>query len=135
MHSTPAYITGQWQPAVFFSQIPFGLTQVEHMAWMNHGGGQELQHEAFREIFGVVPFTCGQTGIQMAGWFNKEINNIEDLRGITMRMPGLGDLPGIAIGCAGRNRTSGTMARYGFGLLSARQVLLCTGFPRAKLGR
>ncbi|MCU9840286.1 TRAP transporter substrate-binding protein [Ruegeria sp. WL0004] len=90
MHSTPAYITGQWQPAVFFSQIPFGLTQVEHMAWMNHGGGQELQHEAFREIFGVVPFTCGQTGIQMAGWFNKEINNIEDLRGITMRMPGLG---------------------------------------------
>jgi len=90
LHSTPVYLTGQWQPAAFFSQIPFGLTAVEHMGWMYHGGGQELQQKAFREMVGVVPFTCGQTGIQMAGWFNKEINSLEDLRGITMRIPGLG---------------------------------------------
>jgi TRAP-type mannitol/chloroaromatic compound transport system substrate-binding protein len=90
LHSTPVYLTGQWQPAAFFSQIPFGLTAVEHMGWMYHGGGQELQQNAFREMIGVIPFTCGQTGIQMAGWFNKEINSLEDLRGITMRIPGLG---------------------------------------------
>lgn len=90
LHSTPVYLTGQWQPAAFFSQIPFGLTAIEHMGWMYHGGGQALQQKAFREMVGVVPFTCGQTGIQMAGWFNKEINSLEDMRGITMRIPGLG---------------------------------------------
>ena len=90
LHSTPVYLTGSWQPAAFFSQIPFGLTALEHMAWMYHGGGQDLQQKTFRDLVGVVPFTCGQTGIQMGGWFNKEINSLEDLRGITMRIPGLG---------------------------------------------
>jgi len=89
-HSTPVYLTAQWQPAAFFSQIPFGLTAIEHVAWMYHGGGQELQQKHFRDLINVVPFTCGQTGVQMAGWFNKEINSLEDLRGITMRLPGLG---------------------------------------------
>lgn len=89
-HSTPVYLAGQWQPSVFFAQVPFGFTAAEHLGWMYHGGGQEIQQRHFRELFNVMPFTCGQTGLQMAGWFNKEVNNLDDFRGLTIRLPGLG---------------------------------------------
>ena len=89
-HSTPVYLTGQWQPSVFFAQVPFGLTAVEHLGWMYHGGGQALQQKHFRDLFNILPFTAGQTGLQMAGWFNKEVNNLDDFRGLTIRLPGLG---------------------------------------------
>ena len=88
-HSTPIYLTGQWRAAAFFGQVPFGLTALEHMGWMYQGGGQELQHKHFRELFNIIAFTAGQTGIQMGGWFNREINSLDDFRGVTMRMPGL----------------------------------------------
>lgn len=89
-HSTSVYLSGQWQGAVFFSQVPFGLTAAEHLGWMYHGGGQQVQHKHYRELFNIVPFTAGQTGLQMAGWFNREINSLDDLRGLTIRSPGLG---------------------------------------------
>lgn len=89
-HSTPVYLSGQWQGAVFFSQVPFGLTAAEHLGWMYHGGGQQVQQKHYRDLFNIVPFTAGQTGLQMAGWFNREINSIDDLRGLTIRSPGLG---------------------------------------------
>ena len=47
----------------------------------------------WREIyapFGLVPAAAGNTGVQMAGWFNKEINTVADLKGLKMRIPGLG---------------------------------------------
>lgn len=89
-HGPALFLVSKWPAATFFSVIPFGLTALEHCAWMYHGGGQDLQHEAYRDLFNLVPYTCGHTGIQMAGWFNKEINNLDDFRGITMRNPGLG---------------------------------------------
>ncbi len=88
-HSTPIYLAGQWRASAFFGQVPFGLTALEHLGWMYHGGGQDLQHRHFRELFNLICFTAGQTGIQMGGWFNREINSLEDFRGLTMRMPGL----------------------------------------------
>lgn len=66
-HSTAVYLTSKWRPATFFSQVPFGLTVAEHCGWMYFGGGQDLQHKHFRELFSIVPFTCGRTGVQMAG--------------------------------------------------------------------
>lgn len=75
-----------WSP---FTAIPFGLTYTEIDAWTKYAGGQELWDELAAE-FGLKNFAAGNTGVQMGGWFNKEINSAEDLKGLKMRIPGLG---------------------------------------------
>jgi TRAP-type mannitol/chloroaromatic compound transport system substrate-binding protein len=75
-----------WAP---FTAVPFGLTYTEIDAWMKFGGGQELLEKLGAE-FGIRGMPCGNTGVQMGGWFNKEINSAEDLKGLKMRIPGLG---------------------------------------------
>src|SRR5690625_74110 len=88
-HSTPYYWQGKVPAAPFFSTAPFGLTAQEMNSWLYHGGGMELWREAY-EPFGLVPFAGGNTGVQMAGWFNREIRSLADLRGLKMRIPGIG---------------------------------------------
>lgn len=73
----------------FFAAVPFGLTADEMAAWIYHGGGQALWDE-LAAGFNIKPFQVGNTGAQMGGWFNKEINGIADFRGLRIRMPGLG---------------------------------------------
>ena len=75
--------------AAIFSTVPFGLTAQEMNGWLHYGGGLALWRELY-EPFGLIPMAAGNTGVQMGGWFNKEINGIEDLRGLKMRIPGLG---------------------------------------------
>ena len=75
-----------WAP---FTAIPFGLTYTEIDAWIKYAGGQELWDELAGE-FGLKNLACGNTGVQMGGWFNKEINSADDLKGLKMRIPGLG---------------------------------------------
>lgn len=88
-HASPMFLASKWQAVTFFGLVPFGLNAMEHCGWMYHGGGQDLQHKAYRELFNIVPFTAGQTGSQMAGWFNKEINTLADFQGIKMRSSGI----------------------------------------------
>lgn len=88
-HSSPMFLASKWQAVTFFGLVPFGLNAMEHCAWMYHGGGQDLQHKAYRDLFNLVAFTCGHTGTQMAGWFNKEINSLEDFQGVKMRSSGI----------------------------------------------
>lgn len=72
-----------------FTAIPFGLTYTEMDAWIKYGGGQELWDE-LAGGFGLKNFAMGNTGVQMGGWFNKEINSGDDFKGLKMRIPGLG---------------------------------------------
>ena len=88
-HGSAYYWKGKSEAAQFFSAVPFGLTADEMNAWLYHGGGMELWQETY-EPFGLVPMAAGNTGVQMAGWFNREINSVEDLQGLKMRIPGLG---------------------------------------------
>lgn len=88
-HSAAYYWKGKAQAAQFFGGVPFGLTATELHAWLYYHGGLELWQEVYQP-FGVIPFTAGNTGVQMGGWFNREINSVDDLKGLKMRIPGLG---------------------------------------------
>ncbi|HHJ13754.1 MAG TPA: TRAP transporter substrate-binding protein [Gammaproteobacteria bacterium] len=88
-HGSAYYWKGKIEGAQFFSTVPFGLTADEMNAWLYHGGGMELWRETYRP-FGLVPLAAGNTGVQMAGWFNREIHRLDDLKGLKMRIPGLG---------------------------------------------
>lgn len=88
-HGSAYYWKGKNEAFQFFSTVPFGLTADEINAWMYHGGGMALWQEAY-EPFGLIPAAVGNSGVQMAGWFNREINTLADLKGLKMRIPGLG---------------------------------------------
>lgn len=88
-HGSAYYWKGKNPAFQFFSSVPFGMTANEMNAWLYHGGGMELWQKTYQP-FGLVPMAAGNTGVQMGGWFNKEINSIEDLKGLKMRIPGLG---------------------------------------------
>lgn len=87
-HSGAYFWRGKVLAAQFFTSIPFGMNAQEQNAWLFHGGGLELWREIYAP-FNLIPFPAGSTGVQMAGWFNREINSVDDLRGLTMRIPGL----------------------------------------------
>ena len=88
-HSGAYYWTGKNKATAFFTSIPFGLNAQEMNAWLHYGGGLQLWRELYQP-FNLVPFAGGSTGVQMAGWFNREINSMADIKGLKMRIPGLG---------------------------------------------
>ncbi len=88
-HGAEYYWLGKHKAFGFFTAVPNGMTAAELEAWMHFGGGQQLWDELSAE-FNVKSFLAGNTGLQAGGWFNKEINSLEDLKGLKMRMPGLG---------------------------------------------
>ncbi len=88
-HGGAYYWKGKAEASQFFSAVPFGFNAQEMNAWLYHGGGLELWRELY-EPFDLVPFPGGNTGVQMGGWFNREINSVADLQGLKMRIPGLG---------------------------------------------
>jgi TRAP-type mannitol/chloroaromatic compound transport system substrate-binding protein len=88
-HTSAYYWKGKIPEAQFFSTVPFGMTALEVNAWLYYGGGMELWRELYAP-HGLIPVAAGNSGVQMGGWFNKEINVVEDLQGLKMRIPGLG---------------------------------------------
>ncbi len=87
-HSAAYYWKGKAPALQYFSAVPFGMSAQEMSSWLHHGGGLELYKEVYRP-FNIVPMVGGSTGVQMAGWFNKEINSLDDLKGLNIRIPGL----------------------------------------------
>ncbi|MEZ4988141.1 MAG: TRAP transporter substrate-binding protein [Saprospiraceae bacterium] len=83
------YWAGITPAAQFFATVPFGLNAAQHTGWIVNGGGLALWEELYGQ-YNLVPFLGGNTGVQMGGWFNKEINAIDDIKGLKMRIPGLG---------------------------------------------
>lgn len=89
-HTASYYYLGKSPVTAFGTTLPFGLTARQQNAWLYDGGGLALIQEAYKERFGVIQFPAGNTGVQMGGWFNKEITSVADLQGLKMRIPGLG---------------------------------------------
>ena len=88
-HTAAFYWQGKQPAAVFYTTVPFGLTPSEHVAWVDAGGGQALWDELYAP-FGVKPFMGGNTGVCMGGWFRREINSVDDVKGLKIRSLGLG---------------------------------------------
>jgi TRAP-type mannitol/chloroaromatic compound transport system substrate-binding protein len=83
------YYIGKNPAFAFDTALPFGMNARQQNAWMYYGGGLKLTRELFSQ-FNIVNFPCGNTGTQMAGWYRKEIKSVADLKGLKMRVAGLG---------------------------------------------
>ncbi|MCH7673675.1 TRAP transporter substrate-binding protein [candidate division KSB1 bacterium] len=88
-HGVAYYWAGKIPSAQFFGAVPFGMNAQQMNAWIYSGGGLALWEELY-EPFNLIPMPAGNTGMQMGGWFNKEINTVDDFKGLKMRIPGLG---------------------------------------------
>ncbi|VAX04827.1 TRAP transporter solute receptor, unknown substrate 6 [hydrothermal vent metagenome] len=88
-HGAAYYWAGKIPAGQFFTAVPFGMNAQGMNSWLYAGGGLELWRELYKP-HNLVPFPMGNTGVQMGGWFNKKIDSIADLKGLKMRIPGLG---------------------------------------------
>ena len=88
-HAAEYYWKGKHPGFAYFASVPFGMIAPECDAWIRWMGGQELWDELAAE-FGVKGFLGGTTGVQMGGWFRKEMNSADDFKGLKFRIPGLG---------------------------------------------
>lgn len=88
-HTASYYYVGLSPVQQFGTAVPFGLNQRQQNAWLYQGGGLEILNEFYAEEHGIIAFPAGGTGCQMGGWFSKEINTVDDLQGLKMRIPGI----------------------------------------------
>ena len=107
-HSGSYYWKGKDIDTLPFTTMPFGMTAPEQYAWFYYGGGLDLMLKAYKK-HKVLSFPGGNTGVQMAGWFKKEINTLEDLKGLKMRIAGLGGEIMSKLGVAVTNMAPGEL--------------------------
>jgi TRAP-type mannitol/chloroaromatic compound transport system substrate-binding protein len=88
-HTASYYYVNKNKAFAFGCAIPFGLNSRQQSAWEYFGGGLELLRDFYKE-YGIIHFPAGNSGTQMGGWFRKEIKSVADLKGLKMRIPGIG---------------------------------------------
>ncbi len=88
-HASEYYWQGKAKGFSFFTAVPFGMTAIETLAWMQQGDGNALWNKLSGR-FNLIAMAAGSTGHQMGGWFKKKINTVDDLKGLIIRIPGLG---------------------------------------------
>lgn len=133
-YGAPYYWAGKSDSISFVAAMPFGLTAQEQNAWAYYGGGIEISDKTAYHPLGLKFLPMGNTGNQMGGWYAKEINRVEDLKGLKFRMPGLGGeilssfgtnvvllagsdvLPALTSGAIDGTEWIGPAADLGFGL-------------------
>lgn len=87
--STPAYWHGKDPAFSVFSAVPFGPGWAELLAWFYNGGGREIYDELYHKN-GIHAMPCGGMVPEASGWFKKDIKGVADLKGLKMRILGLG---------------------------------------------
>jgi len=96
-HANAYFWTGKTFAAQYFTAVPFGMNFQGMNGWLYDGGGIDLWNEVYAP-FGMLAMPCGNTGVQMTGWFKKEIKSVADLKGLKMRIPGLAGRVYAALG-------------------------------------
>ena len=90
-HVLSSFFIGKNTALAFDSGLSYGLNARQHNAWVQYGGGMALLREVYKK-YNIVNFVCGNVGVQMGGWFRKEIKSLEDLKGLKMRIGGIGGM-------------------------------------------
>lgn len=88
-HGPPYYAAGKNPALHWFTGVPFGMTSNEHYAWLRWGGGQALWDDIYAQR-NLKAFYSGNSNTQSGGWFKQRIESLDDLRGLNMRIAGLG---------------------------------------------
>jgi TRAP-type mannitol/chloroaromatic compound transport system substrate-binding protein len=107
-HSASYYWKGKVPNTLFFTTMPFGMITPEQYGWFYEGDGMELMQKVYQP-FGLLSFPGGNTGNQMGGWFQKEINSLDDLQGLKMRIPGFAGEVMAKLGAKPTNIASGEL--------------------------
>ncbi|MBX3665434.1 MAG: TRAP transporter substrate-binding protein DctP [Burkholderiales bacterium] len=105
-HTAPYYYIGKDPAFAFATAVPFGLNARQQNAWMYYGGGREAVAGLFRE-YGCLQFPSGNTGVQMGGWYRKEIKSLADLKGLKMRVAGIAGQVLARLGVVGQQLAGG----------------------------
>src|SRR5262245_19919389 len=90
-HTLTSFYIGKNPAFAFDAGLAFGLNNRQQNAWMYYGGGLEMLRDLFKK-YGLVQILCGNVGVQMGGFYRKEINSVEDLKGLKFRIGGIGGL-------------------------------------------
>ena len=87
-HTCSYYYWGKDPTFALGTAVPFGLNARLMNAWLYEGGGNDLLN-AFYAKHNLYGMPGGNTGVQMGGWWRKEINSLADLKGVKMRIAGI----------------------------------------------